>query len=572
MNIHSGKHIDTGEPQNNQSPFYQREHETHEVLNQAGDLANYNAYTSDQALQEAISVFDGGWATARLKACGGLVGSERVQHLARAANRNEPELRTHDRFGHRIDQVEFHPAYHELMDMVFSSETHSLAWTEKRIGGHVARAALSYLWNQGENGICCPMGMTFASVGALRHDPALAAEWEPLIMRAGYDSRPIHARDKSAITVGMAMTEKQGGSDLRKTQSTARPAGSRTGSGADYLITGHKWFFSVPMSDVFLTLAQTENGVSCFLAPGWLPDGSRNNLRIQRLKEKCGNRSNASSEVEFKDLHAVMVGPEGRGIRTIIEMAHYTRLDFAVGSSGLMRQALVQALHHTSSRTSFGERIIDQPVMANVAADLAVESEAQMWLGMRLACTLDHQDTSEHERLLSRIATPMAKYWSCKQAPMFVVEALECHGGNGFIEDHLMARLYREAPLNGIWEGTGNIICLDVVRAVQREPATVDAVMEEIRLGLSDDPGLAVHANDLEKRLRRLPDNQGEARHTVEMMAHTLQASLLRRFAPAAVSDAFLASRLNGHWGRAFGTLPGGMDTRAIIERARVQA
>lgn len=572
MNIHSGKHIDTGEPQNIESPFHQREHETHEVLNQAGDLANYNAYTSDQALQEAISVFDAGWATAKLRACGELVGSERVQHLARTANRNEPELRTHDRFGHRIDQVEFHPAYHELMDMVFSSETHSLAWTEKRVGGHVARAALSYLWNQGENGICCPMGMTFASVGALRHDPALAAEWEPLIMRTGYDSRPIHARDKSAITVGMAMTEKQGGSDLRKTQSTARPAGSRTGSGADYLITGHKWFFSVPMSDVFLTLAQTENGVSCFLAPGWLPDGSRNNLRIQRLKEKCGNRSNASSEVEFKDLHAVMVGPEGRGIRTIIEMAHYTRLDFAVGSSGLMRQALVQALHHTSSRTSFGERIIDQPVMSNVAADLAVESEAQMWLGMRLARTLDHQDTSEHERLLSRIATPMAKYWSCKQAPMFVVEALECHGGNGFIEDHLMARLYREAPLNGIWEGTGNIICLDVVRAVQREPATVDAVMEEIRLGMSDDPALALHADDLEKRLRRLPGNQGEARHTVEMMAHTLQASLLRRYAPAAVSDAFVASRLNGHWGRAFGTLPDGMDTRAIIERARVQA
>lgn len=546
-------------------------YETHEVVNQAGDLVNYNAFTSDLALTQAVDVFNAQWATPKLRACGELVGSERVQQLARTANRNEPELRTHDRFGHRIDQVEFHPAYHELMDMVFSSETHSLAWTEKQPGGHVARAALSYLWNQGENGVCCPMGMTFASVGALRHDPALAAEWEPLIMRAGYDSRPLPARDKRAITVGMAMTEKQGGSDLRKTRTTARPASARTGSGADYLLTGHKWFFSVPMSDVFLTLAQTETGVSCFLAPGWLPDGRRNNLRIQRLKEKCGNRSNASSEVEFQDLHAVMVGEEGRGIRTIIEMAHFTRLDFAVGSSGLMRQALVQALHHTSSRSSFGERIVDQPVMANVVADLAVESEAQMWLSMRLAQTLDHQDADEKERLLSRIATPMAKYWSCKQAPMFVVEALECHGGNGFIEDHMMARLYREAPLNGIWEGTGNIICLDVVRAVQREPETVDAVMEEIRAGLDDDPQLAACADRVEERLRRLPDHQGEARHTVEIMAHALQGSLLRRYAPAAVSDAFLASRLTGHSGRAFGTLPAQVDTRAIIERASVR-
>lgn len=547
------------------------DHDTHAVLNQPGDLVNYNAYTGDAALLEAVRAYGGDWATDRLIRAGGLVGSEHVQQLARSANRHEPELISHDRFGNRADIIEFHPAYHELMELIFSCETHSLAWTENRPGAHVARAALSYLWNQGENGICCPMGMTFASVAALRHEPALAAEWEPLIMRPGYDPRPIHAREKSAITVGMAMTEKQGGSDLRQTQTTAQPLGTARGPGAEYLITGHKWFFSVPMSDIFLTLAQTENGVSCFLAPGWLPDGRRNNLRIQRLKDKCGNRSNASSEVEFHDLYAVMVGEEGRGIRNSIEMAHLTRLDFAVGSSGLMRQALSQALHHTSNRTSFGRPIIEQPIMANVAADLAVESEAFLWLSMRLASTLDHQDTDEHERLLSRIATPMAKYWACKQAPAFVVEALECHGGNGFIENHLMARLYREAPLNGIWEGVGNVICLDVVRAIEREPQCVDAVLAEVQHGLSDDPVLSRRARELEDRLHRLPQHPMEARRTVELLAYVLQGSLLRRHAPAPVADAFVTSRLDGDWGRGFGTLPEGVDTAAIIRRATLQ-
>ncbi|MFV8835074.1 acyl-CoA dehydrogenase family protein [Aquisalimonas sp.] len=547
------------------------DHRTHAVLNQPGDLVNYNAYTGDQALVEAVRAYGGNWARDRLDRAGALVGSEHVQQLARSANRYEPELHTHDRFGNRTDTIEFHPAYHELMELIFSCETHSLAWTHPQPGAHVARAALSYLWNQGENGICCPMGMTFASVAALRHDPALAAEWEPLIMRPGYDARPIHAREKSAITVGMAMTEKQGGSDLRQTQTTARPLGAARGSGAEYLITGHKWFFSVPMSDLFLTLAQTEGGVSCFLVPGWLPDGRRNNLRIQRLKDKCGNRSNASSEVEFQDLYGVMVGEEGRGIRNSIEMAHLTRLDFAVGSSGLMRQALSQALHHAGNRTSFGKPIIEQPIMANVAADLAVESEAFLWLSMRLASTLDHQDNDEHERLLSRIATPMAKYWACKQAPAFVVEALECHGGNGFIENHLMARLYREAPLNGIWEGVGNVICLDVVRAIEREPECVDAAMAEIRLGTGDDRILSDRADELEDRLRRLPDHPGEARRTVELLAYVLQASLLRRHAPEAVADAFITSRLGGDWGRGFGTLPEHADTGTIIRRATLR-
>ena len=349
---------------------------THEVFNQPGALDDYNAYSDDEPLVEAVRVFGADWAADHLKRAGALVGSEKVQHLARQANRHPPELRTHDRFGHRIDIVEFHPAYHELMSLIFGCETHSFAWTHDRPGAHVARAALSYLWNQGENGICCPMAMSFASVPALRHDPDLLGEWAPLIKRSAYDARAVYAKEKAGVTVGMAMTEKQGGSDLRATMTTARPATARRGSGAPYLLTGHKWFFSVPMSDLFLTLAQTDKGLSCFLATGWLPDGSRNRLKLQRLKDKCGNKSNASSEVEFYDLHAVMLGDEGRGIRTLIEMAQLTRLDLTAGSSGLMRQALSQAIHHTANRRAFQRPLVDLSIMRNVVADLAVESEA----------------------------------------------------------------------------------------------------------------------------------------------------------------------------------------------------
>ncbi len=543
---------------------------THEVLNQAGPLVDYDAYGADRPLTEAVETFGAGWAEARLQKAGRLIGSARVQALARQANRVLPELRTHDRFGNRIDQVEFHPAYHELMGLIFSTEAHSLAWHDPKTGAQVARAALSYLWNQGENGICCPMGMTFASIPALRHDPTIAAEWEAKILYPGYDPRPVPATEKRGITVGMAMTEKQGGSDLRATLTTARPLGTGRGPGADYLITGHKWFFSVPMSDIFLTLARTEAGLSCFLAPGWLPDGSRNRLQLQRLKDKCGNKSNASSEVEFRDLEAVMLGEEGHGIRTIIEMAHVTRLDFAVGSSGLMRQALSQALHHTASRRAFQKSLIDQPIMRNVVADLAVESEALLWLSLRLAAALDASETDDSERLLSRICTPVAKYWACKRAPAFLAEALECHGGNGFTEDHLMARLYRGAPLTGIREGSGNVICLDVIRAMRREPDSVGVLLAEIALAKGADPRLDAFAVKLADRLADLPSAEGQARRTIEMMASALQASLLIRHAPAAVADAFCASRLDGDWGQAFGTLPVGLDTQAIMDRARV--
>lgn len=546
---------------------------THEVLNQPGAFHNYDAYRGDAALGEAVRTFGGGWAEAKLAKAGGIVGSEHLQLLARQANRHLPELRTHDRFGNRIDVIEFHPAYHELMSLIYGTETHSLAWTERgRPGAQVARGALSYLWNQGENGICCPMGMTFAAAAALAHDSALEAEWMPHILKAAYDPRPIYAKAKTGITVGMAMTEKQGGSDLRATITTARPATSARGSGAPYLLTGHKWFFSVPMSDIFLTLAQAEKGLSCFIATGWLPDGARNRLKLQRLKDKCGNKSNASSEVEFHDLHATMLGGEGRGIRTIIEMAHLTRLDFAIGSSGLMRQALSQAIHHTSHRRAFQRTLVDLPIMRNVIADLAVESEALMWMSMRLAAALDRAQDDPREALLSRVATPIAKYWACKRAPAFVVEALECHGGNGFIADHLMERLYREAPLNGIWEGTGNVICLDVLRAMQREGETVGAFLDEVREARGENHRLDAFTDALEARLMRLSEFEPVARRVIEMMAFALQASLMLRYSTPAMADAFCATRLDGDWGQAFGTLPAGLDTHAIITRARIEA
>ncbi len=543
---------------------------THDVINQAGDLADYDPYNGDAVLKASVETFGAGWADAKLTSAAKLVGSRDVERLARQANRMLPELHTHDRFGNRIDQIEFHPAWHELMSKCFRSETHSLAWTAERSGSQVARAALSYLWNQGENGICCPMGMTFASIAALRHAPEIASYWEPRILAAEYDPRPIVAEQKSGLTVGMAMTEKQGGSDLRRTQTSARPAGRQTGSGATYLLTGHKWFFSAPQSDLFLTLAQTDKGVSCFLARGWLETGERNRLQIQRLKDKCGNKSNASSEVEFRDLEATMIGDEGRGIRNIIEMAHLTRLDFAIGSSGLMRQALSQAIHHTTHRTAFQKRLVDQPIMANVIADLAIDCEAMTWMCFRVAATLDHEGSNEHERLLGRIATPMAKYWACKRAPSFVVEALECHGGNGFIENHMMARLYREAPLNGIWEGTGNVICLDVIRAIQREPATIEAFVNELRKAQGE-PALDQAIEEITGLLRRLPAEEGIARHVVERMAYAFQASLLLRFAPREVAETFCQSRLGHHWSGHYGTLIDNRSAASIIDRARIQ-
>jgi putative acyl-CoA dehydrogenase len=535
---------------------------THEVLNQPGELTGYNVFGTDQALRDAIGVFGAGWAEQKLVAVGARAGSAHVQNLARAANRFVPELRTHDRFGNRIDMVEFHPAWHELMGMLRADQVHALGWTETRPGAHIARAALAYLWTQAEAGIGCPAVMTFASIAALAHEPDLLAEFRDKILSPGYDPRPLPPAEKTAIGVAMAMTEKQGGSDLRSTHTTAVPI-----SGGKFALTGHKWFFSVPTSDLFLTLARTEAGISCFLAQGWRDDGSRNQLLLQRLKEKCGNRSNASSEVEFRGLEAVMVGAEGRGIATILEMAHLTRIECATGSAALMRQAVSQAIHHAGHRSAFQRRLVDQPIMANVLADLAIEAEGAMWLALRAAAALDASAQNSSERALSRILAPIAKYYVCKRAPEVIAEAVECHGGNGFIEDHVMARLYREAPLNGLWEGSGNVICLDVLRAIGKEPEATPALLAELARARGEHPAFDQACDDLQTTLAG-PIPEAGARRLVETMALALTGGLLLRHAPRAVADAFCASRLAGDHGRALGTLPAGTAFHDIITRA----
>ena len=537
-----------------------------EVLNQPGEIDDFDAFGDDRALSHAVTVFSADWAADELGAAGRLAGSGKVRDLANDANRYPPELRTYDRFGRRIDEVQYHSAYHELMGMAFGSGVHSLPWVERRAGAQVARAALSYLWNQTENGVCCPVAMTFASVAALRHESEQMRRWLPLLTSRQYDPRPIPAERKSGITLGMAMTEKQAGSDLRQTRTTARPAANRTGPGADYLLTGHKWFFSVPMSDLILTLAQSEAGLSCFLARGWLEDGTRNGLRLQRLKDKCGNRANASSEIEFHDLSAVMIGREGEGLRTILEVAHLTRLECAIGSAGVMRHALVHVLHHTGNRQAFGRRLIDQPIMRNVAADLALESEAALWMVMRLAAALDMAEQDAGEQRLARIGIPIAKYWICKRAPSFVAEAMEAHGGNGYVEEHVLARLFRESPLNGIWEGASNVICLDVMRAVRRDPDCIAVFLGELRQASGEIDALDRAIDRLSERLDAFPEAELEARRTVELMATAFEASLLFRHAPRPVAKAFCSGRLGSHRAVAFGTLPDGTDTDAILE------
>lgn len=536
---------------------------THEVLNQAPPLAGYDAYATDPTLRAVVEAYGAGWASDRLGEAGRSVGSAHVQELARQANRSLPELRTHDRFGHRADRIDFHPAWHELMGLAIGQGTLSLAWTAARPGAQVARAALSYLWNQGENGICCPIGMSYSAIPVLRRDPARWAEWGALLTSERYDGRQTFRGAKTGATVGMAMTEKQGGSDLRQTQTVATPNGDGT-----FSLVGHKWFFSVPHSDVFLTLARTPEGVSCFVVAGWLPDGSRNRLQVQRLKDKAGNKSNASSEVEFRGAIAHMIGEPGRGIRTGLSMNHYTRLDFAVGSAGLMRQAVSQAAHHVAHRRAFQKALIDQPIMANVVADLALEAEAAAWLSFRFVAALDREEGSEAERLLGRIGAPIAKYWVCKRVSAVVVEALECHGGNGFIEDHLMARLYREAPLNGIWEGTGNVICLDVIRSMEREPDCVPALLDELREARGADRRYDAALARFEADLPEMRRREGQARRLVERIALLMSAGLLLRHATPAVADAFVASRLDGGWSGHFGDLPAGLDAGALARGA----
>jgi len=543
---------------------------THEVANQVPPHHGHNAYHADTALREAVAREGAGWAEQTLADFGTVVASEEVQEWAHQANTYVPELRTHDRWGNRIDQVEFHPSYHALMQVAFGAGVHAFAWNNPRPGGHVARATLSYLWNQAENGVGCPTGMAYAAPPVLSRTPAIGDAWNQAINATEYDPRSLPIGQKTGATIGMTLTEKQGGSDLRANLTQARPMTSRHGPGEEYELTGHKWFCSAPMSDAFYVTAYTEAGPTCFLVPRWRPDGTRNVFQIQRLKDKCGNRSNASAEVEFRGTFGWALCDEGRGVRTAIEMAHLTRLDFAVGSAGLMRHALSLALHHARHRRAFQRALIDQPVMASVLADLALESEADTALGFRVARATDESFRNDPQaRVFERVMTPVAKYWNCKRAPAFVHEALECHGGNGFIEEHPMARLYREAPLNGIWEGAGNLIALDVLRALRREPDALDAVRDEIALASGGDRRLDQFAGQLFAEAEdAIRGSDVRARRVAEMIALAVQASLLVRFAPPGIADAFCGSRFEGERSGVYGVLPRGVDAQAILRRS----
>src|SRR6478735_923354 len=539
---------------------------THQVLNQARPATGWNAFSDDAVLQGVVTR-QAPWVAGRAMALGAHAGDETVQDLARLANRFTPELRTHDRFGNRIDWVEFHPAWHELMALAFRHEVPSLAWTTTEPNGHVARGVLSYVWNQIEHGVGCPTGMTYAAWPGLAQ-PEFSL-WREKITSGQYDKRPLPVSQKTGASIGYAMTEKQGGSDLRQTQTTARYL-EDTPEGRVFLITGHKWFFSVPQSDGFFTLARSESGVSCFFAPGFLPDGSRNRLQIQRLKDKAGNRSNASSEVEFRECLGWLVGEEGHGIREILGHAHLTRLDFAIGSAGLMRQALTLALNHTQSRRGFGSSLAEQPIMTNVLADLAIDSEASTLMAFRVAAATDAMETSEQERHVARVATPLAKFWNCKRAPAFVVEALECHGGNGFIEENPMARLYREAPLNAIWEGTSNMMCMDVLRSLRRDAATSEVFMAEVMRAKGADRRLDRWLDRLGTEIARPRNDDGHARRLCNSMAYALQAGELLENASPDVFETFCRSRLQGDWGYVFGTLDSSPELKGIVERATV--
>jgi putative acyl-CoA dehydrogenase len=531
---------------------------THVVDNQPPPLQGYDVFTADAALVEGVQRHAAGWSSEKLSALGRRAGTQEAQEWGRLANVNPPVLRTHDRYGHRIDEVEFHPAWHSLMTVAVSEGLHSSSWVSPGPGAQVARAAGFAVWSQVEGGHGCPISMTHAAVPALRTDAAVAAEWEPRLMSMTYDIGLRAPQDKAGCLAGMGMTEKQGGSDVRTNTTRAVPA-----SDGSYLLTGHKWFTSAPMCDVFLMLAQAPGGLTCFVVPRVLPDGTRNTFRIQRLKDKLGNRSNASSEPELEDTVAWRLGDEGRGVPTIIEMVGATRLDCVIGSTSLMRAAVAQATHHAAYRKAFGQRLADQPLMRHVLADLAVESEAATALMVRLAAAVD-----DDERDFRRLATAVGKYWVCKRGPAVAAEALECLGGNGYVEDFPMARLYREAPLNSIWEGSGNVNALDVLRALGRSPGAWEAFRAEVGHALGADSRLDTAFAALETELADTSSIEVRARRLVEQMALVLQGSLLVRNAPPYVADAFCASRLDGDWGHAFGTLPPGVDTAAIVDRA----
>ncbi len=534
---------------------------THEVLNQPPPLEGHNAATLDVALREGLAREGASDRMGEVHRLGEQVGHYRWIRAGELANENPPVLRTHDRFGHRIDKVEYHPAYHDLLRQAVAEGLAGAPWADDEPAPHVTRAAKFALWTQVEAGHGCPVSMTYSIVPALRAQPELAAAWEPKLTSRTYDLSPMPVVGKQGAIAGMAMTEKQGGSDVRANTTRAVPTNGG-GPGAEYALTGHKWFCSAPMSDLFLMLAQTDAGLSCFAVPRWLPDGTRNAIAIQRLKDKLGNRSNASSEIEMDGALGTLVGEDGRGIRTILTMVNHTRLDCVIGVTGQMRAGVSQAVHHARHRSAFGRRLADQPLMANVLADLAVESEAATTTMLRLAGAYDRGEAA-----FARIATAVAKYWICKRAPVVAAEALECLGGAGYVEESPMPRLFRESPLNGIWEGSGNVMCLDVLRAAAREPESVEALLVELELSKGADARLDRAVADLHAELADLDQMEARARRIVERAALALQGSLLVRHAPAPVADAFCASRLARDGGLALGTLPPGVDTAAIVAR-----
>ena len=550
---------------------------THLVKNQASPLTGFNAFEHDAVLSAAVQR-EAPWATGRCHALGRLAGDEDIQELARLANRHLPELKTHDRYGNRIDWVEFHPSWHQLMALAWKHEVHSLAWTAREAQPHYARAALSYLWNQVEHGTACPTGMAYASFAGFQTEPCLKL-WADKVRGTQYEFSRREVADKASVVIGYAMTEKQGGSDLRETQTTARFSHSADYHGAIahwYELTGHKWFCSVPQSDGFFTLAKVDGGVTCFFLPRTLPDGSFNRFFIQRLKDKCGNKSNASSEIEYAGTLAIRVGPEGGGLREILSHAHLTRLDFAVGSAGLMRQSLTLALNHAGTRRGFGRTLAEQPMMANVLADMAIEVEAATLLALRVAKATDHIAGSAQEKAFARVATPMAKFFNCSRAPAIAYEALQCHGGNGFIEENPMARIYREAPLNSVWEGTANMMCMDVRRSLLREPMTRDAFMAEVNAVKGMDRRFDGYLQALPALIQAAMDDEFLARPACEAMARAVQGVELLRHSSTDVVDAFIGTRLNAQaagWGSTMGSMGSSVSrTQAsrIVDRAHV--
>ena len=552
---------------------------THKVLNQAQPAIGFNAYTGDVVIRAAIER-DAPWAASRCEALGAVVGDEVVQEFARLANRYPPELKTYDRFGNRIDWIDFHPSWHQLMSLAWKHEVPNLTWRTNEKHGHFARAVLCYLWNQVEQGTACPTGMAYAAYAGFEAEPALAI-WKEKCKGTIYEFSRREVRDKPSVVIGYAMTEKQGGSDLRQTQTTARFSHSDNYHGATahwYELTGHKWFCSVPQSDGFFTLAKVDGGVTCFFLPRTLPDGSYNRFFLQRLKDKAGNKSNASSEVEYAGTMAIRVGEEGRGLRQILSHSHLTRMDFAVGSAGLMRQALTLALRHTMSRRAFGTSIAERPMMPNVLADMAVEVEAATLMALRVAKATDMLESSEHDRLLARVTTPAAKFFNCSRAPSIAYEALQCHGGNGFIEENPIARVYREAPLNSVWEGTANMMCMDVRRAMTKDSRTIDALFDEVKPLLGQDARYDAMVQHTERLVREALNDEFIARPMTEAVARLLQGAELMRYSAQEVVDVFLGTRFVSAWGGrgshfgTLGTTVSQAQAQKIMDRASVMA